>query len=155
MEVFQMTDEREYQVAAARAEALATIERLNGLRPRDTSFDEPREWQAPDAPEREVRYSERTTTRPAAKQTETADDYIAELLATVIAELTPEFDRKIDAVRAEVRELKAEAIRAFGDRLDRTLAKATELCDRLERREPSGTVIDLPPLPTRNRTGMN
>jgi hypothetical protein len=140
-------------------EARATLARLDGLqlRERETSFDKP-QWQPP---EDEVRYSEPTISpppKPAAEQPPAAgvsEEYIVELVAHALAELTETYDRKIDAVRAEVKELRAEAIRAFGDRLDRTLAKATELCDRLERREPSGTVIDLPPLPTRNRTGMN
>jgi hypothetical protein len=192
MEVFQMTEEREYQVAAARAEALATIERLNGLRPRDTSFDEPREWQRRERepePESEPDKSEQLATAPVdwwkeidqridqrinaailatwkeidrrinaaiLHEHEHLCEGIGESFTENLTEMTAEFNGKLNALRAEVRELKAEAVRTFGNRLDSALAKATELCDRLERREPSGQVtIDLPPLPRRPGRDVN
>jgi hypothetical protein len=151
-----MTDAERERI---KQEAYETLQRLNGLSVRDTSFDAPQEWQLPE-PEDEVRYTEPTMTRRAAAVAEpppagVSEEYIVELVAHALAELTAEFDHKIDAVRAEVRELKAEAVHTFGNRLDSALAKATELCDRLERREPSGQVIDLPPLPRRTGRDVN
>ena len=74
-----------------------------------------------------------------------SEEYIVELVAHALAELTAEFDRKIDAVRAEVKELRAEAIRAFGDRLDTAITKCDALVARLERgSQERGQVIDLP-----------
>jgi hypothetical protein len=44
----------------------------------------------------------------------------------------------------------------FAAKLDESIRTMSELTARFDRgHERSGQVIDLPPLPTRNRTGMN
>jgi hypothetical protein len=81
-----------------------------------------------------------------------AEDYIAELIATVVADVQDEFNAKLDALRAEIRELRSIGVADLREQLTRTLAKCTELVDRLEKREPMrGEVLDLPPLPSRAR----
>jgi hypothetical protein len=81
-----------------------------------------------------------------------AEDYISELIATVIAEVTAEYDRKLGALRAEVREIRTTALGDFAQNLKHAVARVDELVTKLDRtREPErGTVIDMPnPLPSR------
>jgi hypothetical protein len=111
-------------------------------------------------PDPEVIFTDPITTPPPAAAIEPppviAEDYISELIATVIADVTAEFDRKLDALKAEVRELRSIGVADFREQLNRTVGKCDELISRLEKREPMrGDVIDLPPLPRRDRTGMN
>jgi hypothetical protein len=143
-------------------EARETLARLDGLqlRERETSFDEPREWQRRESPDDEVRYSEPTISpppKPAAEQPPViAEDYIAELIATVVADVQDEFNAKLAELRTEVRELRSIGVADLREQLTRTLAKCTELVDRLEKREPMrGEVIDLPPLPTLRKVHVN
>lgn len=71
----------------------------------------------------------------------------------MIADVTAEYDRKL----AELRELQSDrSYKRFSDKLDESIRTMSELTARFDRgHERSGQVIDLPPLPSRNRSGMN
>jgi hypothetical protein len=135
-------------------EARETLARLDGLQMREqTGFDESREWQRRESPDdEEIVYSTPTQTRrtPAVVEQPPAagvsEEYIVELVAHALAELTETYDRKIDAVRAEVKELRAEAINDLSQKLDRALGRCDTLIERLDNmREPDrAKIIDLP-----------
>jgi hypothetical protein len=158
-----MTDEDRQRIIA---EAFDTIERVNRIEQRTPQQILDAEIRAsahfrPRAaePEAEIIRSEPVCTplpAPVIEQPPViAEEYVIEVVAHALAELTAEFDHKLDVLRVEVKELRSIGVADLREQLTRTLAKCTELVDRLERREPSGTVIDLPPLPTRDRSGMN
>jgi hypothetical protein len=116
-------------------------------------------------PEPEVIVSEPVTTplrTTAIEQSPPTDESESE--GVVIMEVLDEMqgvmeklDRKLVAMQAEINELKSDrSYRRFSDKLDESIRTMNELAARFDRgHERSGQVIDLPPLPTRNRTGMN
>ena len=89
----------------------------------------------------------------AAIESERATTY--EVMAHAIADMTVEHERQIAELKREVEILKADhtamGLQQFSDKLDRTLAKCTELIDRLDRGP-----IDLPsPLSARRSSSVN
>jgi hypothetical protein len=140
-------------------EARDTLRRLDGLqvRERETSFDKP-QWQPPEPEPDDVVFSEPVITRsaPAPAIEPPSEDYISELLAAVVAELTATYDRKIERMQSEIDILKADrSFEKYSAKLDQSIRSMDALTARFDRgHERSGQVIDLPPLPTR-RSGMN
>ena len=100
-----------------------------------------------------IRISEAVTTPPPATaptiEPPVEGTALHELLSRLYADLRDEFNEKLDALRAEVRELRSIGVADFREQLNRTVAKCDELVDRLERREPRGEVLDLPSWSTR------
>ena len=89
----------------------------------------------------------------AAIESERARTY--EVVADAIADMTVEHERQIAKLQREVESLKADhtamGLQQFCDKLDRTVARCTELIDRLDRGP-----IELPsPLSARRSSSMN
>jgi hypothetical protein len=107
-----------------------------------------RQWPRPEPPKQERKLD----TMPidwqhridAAIESERATTY--EVFAHVVAELSAEHEGQIAKLKSEVESLKADHtaadLKQFGQKLDATIAKASELIDRLDRGP-----INLPPLP--------
>jgi hypothetical protein len=111
-----------------------------------------RQWPRPEPPKPErkldtmpIDWQERID---AAIESERATTY--EVIAHAIAETTAEYERQLAELRSEVESLKADHTAAhlqqFGQKLDATLAKASEVVERLNR-----APLDLPPLPRAGR----
>jgi hypothetical protein len=103
-------------------------------------------------PEPEVRYTDPIRTvpmpAPAAEPPVIGEDFLSELIATVIADVTAEYDRKLDELRAEVRELKSDrSYAAFAAKLDQSIRTMDALAARFDRGH--GQVVDLPSWPRR------
>jgi hypothetical protein len=99
-------------------------------------------------PEPEVRFSEPLATMPPAPaQPVIGEDFVSELIAHCLADVTAEYDRKFDELRRELRtevhEVRREILGASGDQLRHAVERVDELVTRLERREPRGEVVDL------------
>jgi hypothetical protein len=98
-----------------------------------------RQWPRPEPPKPErkldtmpIDWQERID---AAIESERATTY--EVIAHAVAETTAEYERQLAELRSEVESLKADHTAAhlqqFGQKLDATLAKASELVERLDR----------------------
>ena len=76
-------------------------------------------------------------------------------MAHAIADMTMEHERQLAELKREVESLKADhtamGLQQFSDKLDRTVARCTELIDRLDRGP-----IELPsPLSARRSSSVN
>jgi hypothetical protein len=110
----------------------------------------------PVEPEPDLIYSEPVVTRsaPPAPAIEhhpvTAEDYIGELLAAVVAEVTATFDRKIERMQSEIDELKSDrSYKRFADKLDESIRTMDALAARFDRGHERSQVLDLPSWSTR------
>jgi hypothetical protein len=86
---------------------------------------------------------------------ESERDRTYEVMAHAIADMTVANERRIAELKREVDTLKADhtamGLQQFSDKLERTMARCTELIDRLDRGP-----IDLPsPLSARRSSSMN